>query len=128
MFSCLLKVISYLAMPPKRKAEAGGAGLRKRRSISMEIKVDVIKRSEKGERLLVLWLDDQHHRNVPVSRNIVMEKARCLFNDLKAVRIASEGQCDEEFGASRGWFTRFKERANIHNIKVLSPASSPYNL
>ena len=142
-------------MPPKRTHEGGSATVKKRHSISMEVKVDIIKRPEKGEsptaigkalgfsrstiativkdkkkimdhvksstamqstiiskkrsalimemeRLLVIWLDDQHHRNVPVSLSLVQEKARCLFSDLKAARAASDGDSDETFSASKG--------------------------
>ena len=36
-------------MPPKQKSEDGGAVKRRRKSISMEMKVEMIKRHEKGE-------------------------------------------------------------------------------
>ena len=49
---------------------------------------------------------------------LVQEKARGLFSDLKAARIESGDDCDEEFNASKGWFNRFKAKANLHNVKV----------
>ena len=36
-------------MPPKRNTEAGVPALKRRKSITMEVKLEVIKRSEKGE-------------------------------------------------------------------------------
>jgi len=165
-------------MPPKRKSDASdGDASKKRKTITIELKMEIIKRSERGEtptnigkvlgysrstigtilkdkerimehvkgfvpmkatiitkqrsglliemeRLLVIWLEDQNQRNMPISLGLVQEKARSLFNDLKAARILTEGSCDEEFGASRGWFNRFKGRVNLHNIKVQGEAAS----
>jgi len=165
-------------MPPKRKSDASdGDASKKRKTITIELKMEIIKRSERGEtptnigkalgfsrstigtiikdkvrimehvkgsvpmqatiitkqrsglliemeKLLVIWLEDQNQRNIPISLGLVQEKARTLFNDLKAARILTEGSCDEEFGASRGWFNRFKGRVNLHNIKVQGEAAS----
>ncbi|XP_053413462.1 PRKR-interacting protein 1 isoform X2 [Nycticebus coucang] len=165
-------------MPPKHKSDASAGGMvKKRKTITMEKKVEIIKRSERGEtpssigrafaysrstiatilkdkgrimehvkghtpmnatiitkqrsgliiemeRLLIIWIQDQNQRNMPVSLPLVQEKARSLFNDLKAARTACEGDCKEEFVASRGWFNRFKERANLHNIKARDGAAT----
>uniref|UniRef100_A0A3Q1EIV1 HTH CENPB-type domain-containing protein n=1 Tax=Acanthochromis polyacanthus TaxID=80966 RepID=A0A3Q1EIV1_9TELE len=163
-------------MNPKRKSDfSGGSASKKRKAISMEVKLDIIKRSEKGERptnigrllglnrttvstiigdkkrilehvrrsapmkstvitkkrsglilemerLLVLWLEDQQQRCLPVSLRLTQEKARSLFEKLK--REKGEGSENEEFGASKGWFMRFKARANLHNFKVQREAAS----
>ena len=163
-------------MPPKRNTEAGAPALKRRKSITMEVKLEVIKRAEKGEgvnsigkalgfshstistilkdkckilehmkgstpmqstmiskkrtglivemeRLLMIWLEDQNQRHIPVSLALVQEKARCLFNDIKARRIASGVECNEDFNASRGWFNRFRKRANIHSIRMQGEAA-----
>uniref|UniRef100_A0A3P8SAK2 HTH CENPB-type domain-containing protein n=1 Tax=Amphiprion percula TaxID=161767 RepID=A0A3P8SAK2_AMPPE len=163
-------------MDPKRTPDSsGGSALKKRKAISMEVKLDIIRRSEKGERptnigrllglnrttvstiigdkkrilehvrrsapmkstvitkqrsglilemerLLVLWLEDQQQRCIPVSLRLTQEKARSLFEKLK--REKGEGSEREEFGASKGWFMRFKARANLHNFKVQREAAS----
>uniref|UniRef100_A0AAQ5YXC4 HTH CENPB-type domain-containing protein n=1 Tax=Amphiprion ocellaris TaxID=80972 RepID=A0AAQ5YXC4_AMPOC len=77
---------------------------------------------ESMERLLVLWLEDQQQRCIPVSLRLTQEKARSLFEKLK--REKGEGSESEEFGASKGWFMRFKARANLHNFKVQREAAS----
>nr|XP_060616419.1 tigger transposable element-derived protein 1-like isoform X2 [Anolis sagrei ordinatus] len=164
-------------MPPKYKSGASaGPTAKKRKTITMGHKVEIIKRSERGEtpssigrafgysrstiatilkdkarimehvkshapmnatiitkqrsgliiemeRLLTVWIEVQNQRNLPISLPLVQEKARSLFNELKAARTACVGNCNEEFVASRGWFSRFKERANLRNIKVHGEAS-----
>ncbi|XP_069832131.1 tigger transposable element-derived protein 1-like [Dendropsophus ebraccatus] len=161
-------------MAPKPKPDSASAS-KKRKAITMEVKLDIIKRYDKGktatdigrslglshstvatiikdkhrilehvkgsapmkatvitkqrsgliiemERLLVLWLEDQTQRRIPVSLMVIQEKARRLFEALKRER--GEESESEEFVASRGWFMRFKERANFHNIKVQGEAAS----
>uniref|UniRef100_K7F9R4 HTH CENPB-type domain-containing protein n=1 Tax=Pelodiscus sinensis TaxID=13735 RepID=K7F9R4_PELSI len=156
-------------MPSKHKSDASaGDTAKKRKTITMEDKVEIIKRSERGEtpssigracgysrstiativkhkgrimehvkghipmnatiitkqrsgliiemeRLLTIWIEDQNQRNIPIRLSLVREKARSLFNDLKATRTASEG---------KSWFNRFKKRTNLHNIKVQGEAAS----
>ncbi|XP_069832253.1 tigger transposable element-derived protein 1-like [Dendropsophus ebraccatus] len=163
-------------MAPKPKPDSADASaLKKRKAITMEVKLDIIKIYDKGEtatdirrslglsrstvatiikdkdrilehvkgsapmkatvitkqrsgliiemeRLLVLWLEDQNQRCIPVSLMVIQEKARRLFEALKRER--GEESESEEFVASRGWFMRFKERANFHNIKVQGEAAS----
>ena len=74
------------------------------------------------ERLLVMWLEDQNQRRIPVSLMLIQEKARRLFETLKSQK--GEGSASEEFAASKGWFNRFKARANLHNLKVQGEAAS----
>ncbi|XP_069823956.1 tigger transposable element-derived protein 1-like [Dendropsophus ebraccatus] len=163
-------------MAPKPKSDSADASAsKKRKAITMEVKLDIIKRYDKGEtatdigrslglsrstvatiikdkprilehvkgsalmkatvitkqrsglifemeRLLVLWLEDQNQRRIPVSLMVIQEKAWRLFEALKRER--REESESEEFVASRGWFMRFKERANFHNIKVQGEAAS----
>ncbi|XP_053546944.1 tigger transposable element-derived protein 1-like [Bombina bombina] len=74
------------------------------------------------ERLLILWIENQTTRHVPVNQAIIQSKALNLFNDLKAKK--GEAAKDAEFFASRGWFDRFKKRSNLHNIKVQGEAAA----
>ncbi|XP_072270768.1 tigger transposable element-derived protein 1-like [Pyxicephalus adspersus] len=165
-------------MSHKHKSDASVSDtVKKRKSITMEIKVEIIKRAERGEtpsvigralgysrstigsilkdkrrimehvnghtpmnatiitkqhsgliiemeRLLIIWIEEQNQRNMPISLSLVQEKARSLFNDLKAAGTASEGDFNEEFVASRGWFQRFKERADLHDIRTHGKSAS----
>ncbi|XP_045126278.1 CENPB DNA-binding domain-containing protein 1-like [Portunus trituberculatus] len=140
-------------MAPKRKADSSDGSASKRKAITMEVKVDIIKRSQKGEtptnigwslglscstvviiikdkerimehvkgsapmkatvitkqsngliieieRLLVLWLEEQNQRRIPLSLMVIQEKAKRLFEALKDEK--GEGSESEEFVASRG--------------------------
>ncbi|XP_045132195.1 tigger transposable element-derived protein 1-like [Portunus trituberculatus] len=94
---------------------------------SAPMKVTVITKQHSGliiemERLLVLWLEEQNQRRIPVSLMVIQEKAKRLFEALKEEK--GEGSESEEFVASRGWFMRFKARANYHNLKVQGEAAS----
>ena len=78
------------------------------------------------EKLLTYWVEDQNNRDMPLSQAVIMEKARSLFEELQ--KQNSEEPCTssavETFAASRGWFEKFKVRANIHSIKICGEAAS----
>ncbi|XP_042228340.1 tigger transposable element-derived protein 1-like [Homarus americanus] len=67
-----------------------------------------------------MWIEDQNHRNIPVSMLLVQAKARAIYEEL---------QKDEEgpvkpFSASSGWFGNLKRRYGYHNIKVSGETAS----
>lgn len=63
------------------------------------------------ERLLSLWIEEQKQRNLPVSTLLIQDKARHLFAQLQHEQ--GNGSQAETFGASNGWFARFKARHNV---------------
>ncbi|XP_054553387.1 tigger transposable element-derived protein 1-like [Talpa occidentalis] len=63
------------------------------------------------ERLLSLWIEEQKQQNLPVSTLLIQDKARRLFAQLQ--REQGGGTQAETFGASNGWFARFKARHNV---------------
>ena len=77
---------------------------------------------EEMEKLLSVWMQDQHQHRVPLGLMLIQEKAKSLYEDLKKKHgEESEGA---SFNASHGWFHRFKARANLHNVKVSGEAAS----
>ncbi|XP_036599100.1 tigger transposable element-derived protein 1-like [Trichosurus vulpecula] len=63
------------------------------------------------ERLLSLWIEDQKQQHLPINTMLIQEKAKSLFEALK--REHGESAQTETFGASNGWFARFKARHNV---------------
>ena len=56
---------------------------------------------EEMEKLLSVWLQDQHQHRVPLSLMLIQEKAKSLYEDLKKKRgKESEGA---SFNANHGW-------------------------
>ena len=77
---------------------------------------------EEMEKLLSVWIQDQHQHQVPLSLMLIREKAKSLYEDLKKKHgEESEGA---SFSGSHGWFHRFKARANLHDVKVSGEAAS----
>lgn len=71
----------------------------------------------KVEEALFAWFTDVRAKNIPVSGDLLQQKARsfaCLLGD-------------DEFKASPGWLSRFKERYSIVG-KVLSGEASCVNM
>nr|XP_032804588.1 uncharacterized protein LOC116939839 [Petromyzon marinus]XP_032804589.1 uncharacterized protein LOC116939839 [Petromyzon marinus]XP_032804590.1 uncharacterized protein LOC116939839 [Petromyzon marinus]XP_032804591.1 uncharacterized protein LOC116939839 [Petromyzon marinus]XP_032804592.1 uncharacterized protein LOC116939839 [Petromyzon marinus]XP_032804593.1 uncharacterized protein LOC116939839 [Petromyzon marinus]XP_032804595.1 uncharacterized protein LOC116939839 [Petromyzon marinus]XP_0 len=164
-------------MSGKRKTEGADVGSTRRRRtiITMEMKMDIIRRSEKGEtsaaigralglnrstigtiikdkerivehvkiaapvksiiitkqsgvlsemeKRLLMWIEDRNRRCAPVSLLQIQKKAKSLYEHLKPKVGEGEGASkSDKFVASRGWFHRFKARANLRHVK-LSAAS-----
>ncbi|XP_043291812.1 tigger transposable element-derived protein 1-like isoform X1 [Cervus canadensis] len=80
------------------------------------------KAMEEMEKLLSMWLQDQHQRRAPLNIMLIQEKAKSLYEDLK--KKYGEESDGPSFNASCGWFYRFKARANLHNVKVSDEAMS----
>ncbi|XP_013913045.1 PREDICTED: tigger transposable element-derived protein 1-like, partial [Thamnophis sirtalis] len=66
------------------------------------------------EKLLLLWIEDQIQKRIPISLSLIQAKARSIFTTLKD-RAGQE--CTEVFTASRGWFMRFQRRFNYHSTR-----------
>ena len=71
----------------------------------------------------VVWIEDQTSHNIPLSQNRTQSNFYEVLNSV-LWRLRGEAVAEEKFEASRGWFTRFKERQCLRNIKVQGEAAS----
>lgn len=74
---------------------------------------------EQMEHLLSVWIDEQTNNNVPITSNMIRDQARDIYNRLKAQKPHSENM-ETSFCASKGWFDKFRKRANLQNICIVS--------
>ncbi|KAM6471887.1 uncharacterized protein PHA67_002581 [Liasis olivaceus] len=84
-----------------------------------------ITRQRKGlihemEKLLILWIEDQIQKRLPVSLLLIQAKARSIFTTLKE-RAGEE--CTETFTASHGWFMRFQQRFHYQKAHISGKAA-----
>jgi hypothetical protein len=78
----------------------------------------------KMETLLIVWIENQVSRRIPLSKMVIQAKAKDLFDYIKS-NVAEFCDCqDESFQTSNGWFEKFKIRANIHSIHLKGEAAS----
>lgn len=74
---------------------------------------------EQMEHLLSVWIDEQTNNNVPITSNMIRDEARIIYNRLKAQKPHSENM-ETSFCASKGWFDKYRKRANLQNVCIVS--------
>ena len=73
---------------------------------------------EEMEKLLSVWMQDQHENQVMLNLKLIQEKAKSLNENLKKKHCKKSGRAS--FNADHSWFHQFKARASFHNAKVTS--------
>ena len=71
------------------------------------------------EHLLTVWVDGLNQKGIPLTHRAIVAKASSLFDEIQH----KEGG-NETFTASKGLFARFKQRSQIHCIKISVEAAS----
>lgn len=66
---------------------------------------------------LMVWIQEQIKMNVNLETQIIMERAKSIFNKIKAQR--GESVAKETFGATKDWFDNFKKRVNSSSKSTL---------
>ncbi|GFX67151.1 tigger transposable element-derived protein 1 [Trichonephila clavipes] len=80
---------------------------------------------ERTERAIVIWIEEQVQRRIPVSGYLIQEKALQFYKSMKQSEPStSTSQAGKEFSASKGWLTRFLKRNALHNIKITGESAT----
>ncbi|GFV63522.1 tigger transposable element-derived protein 1 [Trichonephila clavipes] len=80
---------------------------------------------ERTERAIVIWIEEQVQRRIPVSGYLIQEKALQFYKSMKQSEPStSTSQAGKEFSASKGWLTRFLKRNALHNIKITGESTT----
>ncbi|GFV99030.1 tigger transposable element-derived protein 1 [Trichonephila clavipes] len=80
---------------------------------------------ERTERAIVIWIEEQVQRRIPVSGYLIQEKALQFYKSMKQSEPStSTSQARKEFSASKGWLTRFLKRNALHNIKITGESAT----
>ncbi|XP_050063139.1 tigger transposable element-derived protein 1-like [Aphis gossypii] len=81
---------------------------------------------EKTEKALNIWIEDQTQKKVPLSSIIIREKAKQIHQHFTS--SSQEDGKNSSFLASKGWFEKFKNRCNLHNVKLVGESASADHL
>ncbi|XP_066261172.1 tigger transposable element-derived protein 1-like [Euwallacea similis] len=78
------------------------------------------------EKALMIWINDSTKKRIPINEDLIKEKAKQYFNQLKNLELSSSSNCFEnlKFPASNGWLTEFLRRHALHNVKIQGEAAS----
>ncbi|XP_056406900.1 tigger transposable element-derived protein 1-like [Hyla sarda] len=71
------------------------------------------------ERLLYLWIEEKQMTGDTVPGNVICQRAKCIFEELKAKAESSGDTAGanryKTFRASKGWFNRFRQRCEVRS-------------
>ncbi|XP_066248164.1 putative CENPB DNA-binding domain-containing protein 1 [Euwallacea similis] len=83
-------------------------------------------RAEKTEKALMIWINVSTKKRIPINGDLIKEKVKQYFNQLKNLELSSSSNCFEnlKFSASNGWLAGFLRRHALHNVKIQDEAAS----
>jgi len=77
----------------------------------------------KMERALMIWLEDCIAKKIPLSGNLIKQKALKIYEHLRNIGHSSAERENHSFSASKGWFEKLKKgtHCTILNFKESRP-------
>lgn len=80
---------------------------------------------ENMEKALVIWIEDQTQKRIPIDTSVITNKALKIYETLKNQSPStSSDEKKVSFSASHGWFERFKQRHSLHNLRLKGERAS----
>lgn len=80
---------------------------------------------EKMEKALMLWIEDQTQKRVPIDTSAITNKALRIYEKIvEQLPSSSSTEKKPNFLASHGWFERFKIRHSLHSLKLKGELAS----
>lgn len=79
---------------------------------------------ENMEKALMIWIEDQTQKRIPIDTNAITNKAIQIFEKLNDQLPSTSTSIQQAFCASHGWFEKFKQRHSLHNLKLKGEQSS----
>ncbi|XP_069964571.1 tigger transposable element-derived protein 1-like [Bactrocera oleae] len=81
---------------------------------------------KKTKKALISWINDSTRKRISIEGDLIKEKAKQYFNQLKDLEPSSSSFHFQnlKFSASNGWLTGFLRRQALHNVKVQGEAAS----
>lgn len=81
---------------------------------------------EKMEKALMLWIEDQTQKRVPINTSAITNKALRIYEKIvEQLPSSSSTEKKPNFLASHGWFVeRFKIRHSLHSLKLKGELAS----
>jgi len=83
---------------------------------------------EKMEKALIIWLEENAQKRIPVDGNNIKQQALRFYKMIKDEQPSTSTQTTAEksyvFSASTGWMRGFLHRHALHNIKIKGEIAS----
>ncbi|XP_055374156.1 tigger transposable element-derived protein 1-like [Condylostylus longicornis] len=76
------------------------------------------------EHALIIWIEDCLDKKIPLSTNIIKQKALRVYTHLRKDELSSKEEPNLSFLASKGWFENFKKRFSLRNVKLQGEQAS----
>ncbi|XP_068235596.1 tigger transposable element-derived protein 1-like [Palaemon carinicauda] len=107
-------------MGPKIASDVKG---RSKNMITIETKLEIIKKYEEGMRIVTLanMYGQKEIAGDTLTQSVILHKASAIFAHLVKAQRDGRGegtsqQAPQEFKASHGWFDQFRKRTGIHSV------------
>lgn len=84
-----------------------------------------VTKTEKMEKALNLWIENQTYKNITLSGQIISEKAKGLYKHFEHSNGEGTVVSQSISFAYKEWLDKFKKQDSLHNVKLVGESASP---